>query len=174
MAMKRIAILFLVILSNITCFGQNTTWLNADSIKAKLSAAPNYYEFTGGYGKYHAVKENCTVDITYNTKTKEISTISCIVEVNKLHPSLWDAKNIFQFYSAIDRKVSAYYRTRYTRMIEDKRVYEDTDPYVDNSKTLKFIFDHNLFEARKTSRNNPDYHPGKGAIYLNAEINRLL
>lgn len=172
--MKRIAISFLVILYSTISFAQRSVWLHADSVKSRLSAAPNFYEFTGGYGRYHAVKGNCSIDITYNTKTKEVSTITCQVAVDKLHPNMWDAKDIFKFYSAIDRKVSSYYRERYPRMIEDKRAYEDTEPYVDNTKAMKFTFDHNLFDARKAIKNNPDYRPGKGTIYLNAEIDRLL
>jgi len=172
--MKRIILLFLVIINCTSGFSQRSVWLNADSIKNRLSAAPNYYEFTGGYGRYHAVKGNCKIDITYNTKTKEISTITCMVAVNKLHPNMWDAKDIFKFYSAIDRKVATYYRERYLRIIEDKRAYENTDPYVDNSKAMKFTLGHNLFDARKAANNNPDSRPDKETIYLNAEIDRLL
>ena len=75
-----------MLLSFIASIAQVPAYLNADAIKQKLSSAPLNYHFTNNASSYVAKNGASTVTISFNPSTKQISTISCSLDVNTMHP----------------------------------------------------------------------------------------
>lgn len=171
--LKNVTAVIIMLLSFITSNAQIPAYLNADAVKQKLSSPPLNYHFISNTSSYVAKNGANTVTISFNPATKQISTISCSLDVTSMHPSLTDAKCIFDFFEAFDSKAAAYFSGKYKGMIENKKVFDDTDPYIDKSRKLKYSFDHSLFDAREAKKNNPSYTPSKGTMYMVAEVNRL-
>ena len=170
---KNICASIVLVLLTISSFAQIPAYLNADAIKQTLSSPPLNYHFTINASSYVAKNGDNKVTISFNPATKQISTISCFLDVVSMYPSITEAKNIFDFLEAFDNKAAAYFKGKYKGMIESKKVFDETEPYIDKVKKLKYSFDHSLFDAREAKKNNPSYIPSKGTMYMVAEVNRL-
>lgn len=170
---KNITAVIVLLLSFFASNAQIPSYLNADVVKQKLSSPPLNYHFIANNSNYVANNGANTVTISFNTTSRQINTISCSLDVNSMHPPIADAKCIFDFLEAFDSKAAAYFKRKYKGMIDNKKTFDDTDPYIDKSRKLRYSFDHSLFDAREAKKNNPSYISSKGTMYIVAEVNRL-
>ena len=155
-------------------------YINADSIKYYFHHDPYYFFFTEPscgteYCHYSAkIIGGDLVTVTYDKQSKEVLSIYYAQNTGlSLYPKLTDAEPLLAFLNNYDRKAADYFHTHFEKLLNNKKFFDNFEPYTDSVRHLRISLDHPFFILRRAVKENPDASITRDMMDLTIRIDNL-